>query len=68
MKLKIYEEFQKAIAPIKEEMQIIKWKITLRKMNQMLSLMKRKKKEIDDPKHQSTSKTHRKTLYEKYSI
>ncbi|MCR5146844.1 MAG: hypothetical protein K6B70_05830 [Clostridia bacterium] len=68
MKLKIHEEFQKILIPIREEMQIIKWKITLRKMNQMLGLMKRKKKELDDPKHQSNSTRHRKTLYEKYSI
>ena len=68
MKLKIYYEFQKAIAPIREEMQIIRWKATLRRMNTMLRLMKRKKKELDDMRHQSNSTQHRKTLYEKYSI
>lgn len=68
MKLKIYYEFQKAIAPIREEMQIIRWKATLRRMNVMLRLMKNKKKELDDPKHQSNSTQYRKTLYTKYSI
>lgn len=68
MKLNIYYEFQKAIAPIREEMQIIRWKATLRRMNVMLRLMKRKKKELDDMRHQSNSTQHRKTLYEKYSI
>lgn len=68
MKLKIYYEFQKAIAPIKEEMQIIKWKSTLSRMNVMLRLMKRKLKELDDMQHQSNSTKVTKTLYEKYSI
>lgn len=68
MKLKIYYEFQKAIAPIKEEMQIIKWKSTLSRMNVMLRLMKRKLKELDDMRHQSNSTKVTKTLYEKYSI
>lgn len=69
MKLKIYYEFQKAIAPIREEMQIIRWKATLRRMNVMLRLMKRKKKELDDMRHQSNSTSEfRKTLYKKYSI
>ena len=68
MKLQIYYEFQKAIAPIKEEIQIIKWKATLRRMNVMLRLMKRKKKELDDMRHQSNSTKVTKTLYEKYNI
>lgn len=69
MKLKIYYEFQKAIAPIREQMQIIRWKATLRRMNVMLRLMKRKKKELDDMRHQSNSTSEfRKTLYKKYSI
>lgn len=69
MRLKIYYEFQKVIAPIKEEMQIIRWKATLRRMNVMLRLMKRKIKELDDMRHQSNSASEfRKTLYEKYNI
>lgn len=69
MKLNIYYEFQKAIAPIREEMQIIRWKATLRRMNTMLRLMKRKKKELDDMRHQSNSTSEfSKTLYEKYNI
>lgn len=44
MKLKIYYEFQKAIAPIREQMQIIRWKATLRRMNVILRLMKQKNK------------------------
>jgi hypothetical protein len=69
MKLNIYYDFQKAIALIKEEMQIIKWKATLRRMNVMLNLMNRKKKELDDMRHQSNSTSEfKKTLYEKYSI
>lgn len=68
MKLKIYYEFQKAIAPIREQMQIIRWKATLKRMKVMSRLMKSKKKELDDMRHQSNSTTHRKTLYEKYNI
>lgn len=69
MNLNIYYDFQKAIALIKEEMQIIKWKATLRRMNVMLNLMNRKKKELDDMRHQSNSTSEfKKTLYEKYSI
>lgn len=68
MKQKIYYEFQKALAPIKEEMQIIRWKATLRRMYLMLRLMNHKKKELDDMRHQSNSTQVKKTLYEKYSI
>ena len=69
MKLKIYYEFQKAIAPIREQMQIIRWKATLRRMNVMLRLMKRKIKELDDMGHQTNSTSEfKKTLYVKYNI
>lgn len=69
MKLNIYYEFQKAVAPIREEMQIIRWKATLRRMQTMLRLMKRKTKELDDMRHQSNSTSEfRKTLYVKYNI
>lgn len=69
MKLKIYYEFQKAIAPIREQMQIIRWKATLRRMNVMLRLMKNKKKELDDMGHQTNSASEfKKTLYVKYNI
>lgn len=69
MKLKIYYEFQKAIAPIREQMQIIRWKATLRRMNVILRLMKQKIKELDDTQPQSNSASEfKKTLYVKYNI
>lgn len=68
MRQQVYYDFQKTLAPIKEQLQIVKHKAILSRMKVMLRLMKRKKKELDDMRHQSNSTTHRKTLYEKYNI
>lgn len=68
MKQKIYYEFQEALVPIKESLSLVRHRAILSRMKVMLKLMKRKKKELDDMRHQSNSKQVAKTLYEKYSI
>ena len=68
MRQQVYYDFQKTLAPIKEQLQIVKHRAILSRMKVMLKLMKRKKKELDDMRHQSNSKQVAKTLYEKYSI
>jgi len=68
MKQAIYYEFQEALVPIKESIKIAGHRAILSRMKVMLKLMKRKKKELDDMRHQSNSTQHRKTLYEKYNI
>lgn len=68
MKQKIYYEFQEALVSIKESLSLVRYRAILSRMKVMLKLMKRKKKELDDMRHQSNSKQVAKTLYEKYSI
>ena len=68
MRQQVYYDFKKAIAPIKEQLQIVKHKAILSRMKVMGRFMKSKLKELDDMRHQSNSKQVAKTLYKKYII
>ena len=60
MRIKIHEDFQEAVNQIKELMQIDAHKMILRRMKIMGRLMKNKKEELDDMRHQSNSKQFKK--------
>ena len=64
-KLSIYYDFKSAIAPVIELMQIVKHKSILSRMKVTGRLMKQNKRELDDMRHQSSSKqrAEKNTLY-----
>lgn len=68
MLIDIYQDFQESVNQIKELMQIDAHKMILRIMKIMVRLMKNKKEELDDMRHQSNSKQFIKELYKKYNI
>ena len=68
MLIDIYQDFQESVNQIKELMQIDAHKMILRRMKIMVRLMKNKKEELDDMRHQSNSKQFIKELYKKYNI
>lgn len=64
-KLAIYYDFKSAIAPVIEQIQILKHKAILSRMKVTGRLMQQKKRELDDMRHHSSSiqRAHSKTLY-----
>ena len=64
-KLSIYYDFKSAIAPVIEQMQILKHKAILSRMKVTERLLKQNKRELDDMRHHTSSnkRAQQKTLY-----